>query len=151
MAGLARAATAVAATTKGSSNDRLWDGSPAAWSAPPPLPTRSSPGPAPNERREALPSLRCHPSLPSLGNDVEHADAQPHLQRPRTAFSVGKLDGGGALTANEGDGGARPAGVRRREGPAARQPQAKVGSAAMPRNRWADRPTESKNEVTVGF
>lgn len=103
MAGLTKAETAVAATTKGRSADRACDRSADDWW--PPLPARSSPGPAPNESSEALPSLRCHPTLPSLGNDVEHA-VHPHLVRRRAALSFGGGVGNSAVSAKEGRGNA---------------------------------------------
>lgn len=64
--GWARAAIAVAATTKGSIADKIWDKSlffsvkPIDWSFP-------------NERNEAFLSLLCDPTLPINGCEVEHA------------------------------------------------------------------------------
>lgn len=87
MDGFERAATAVAATAKGSIAERFSDDddddddeasstSPALASSPPP-----------KERIDTFPSLRCHPTLPTYGNadGVEHANALLHPLPASTA------------------------------------------------------------------
>lgn len=70
VAGLASAATAVAATTKGNIADRDFDEE----SASDELFALSPRNPfAPNVSSDTCPNLRRHPTLPSKGNDVEHA------------------------------------------------------------------------------
>lgn len=74
VAGWARAAIAVAATTNGSIADKTWDESSPLCSAPLDIAVG---GFIPNESNEEFPSLHCDPTLP-INGDVEH----PFIDRP---------------------------------------------------------------------
>lgn len=85
MLGFVSAATAVAATTNGSIAEKTSEED---SDFPPPKKLSEF---NPKESRDTFPSLRCHPTLPRQGNDVEHAETHPLRPPPDALREPGAL------------------------------------------------------------